>query len=138
MEAAAVVVEVQEELFGRDVHVKRSVVAEVTIPDLVHGFTDELSCVAFGCFVGSKVTNKDGVFGFLASLDNCCCCIVDDGICRRAWQRWERCTTSSHVQSGWLNESDEIVCAILIVGNVEEGGIDDIAQRGEVVVAGLA
>ena len=30
------------------------------------------------------------------------------------------------------------MCAILVVGNVKEEGIDDIAQRCEVVVAGLA
>ena len=104
---------------------------EVTVPDLIHSITDELCCGTFSGLVRRKVAEQDGMFRFSACPDDCGFGIIDDGICRRAWRWWEWCTPSSHVQCSGLNEPNEVVHAILVVGNVEEEGIEDIAEGSE-------
>ena len=44
--------------------------AKIPIPQLVNGIPDEFRSCPLSRFLGGKVTNKDGVFGFAEGMHN--------------------------------------------------------------------
>ena len=60
------------------------------------------------------------------------------GVGRGSREDWEGDAPCGRVGSARLNKTDEIVGAILIVGNVQEEGIQDFAEGSEIIVRWLA
>ena len=78
------------------------------------------------------------MLGFSTSSHDSRSSVIDDGVCWQANGRWERCSPGCHIGGCWLDEANEVVCPILIVGDIEEEWIEDVPEHGEVVVARLA
>ena len=72
------------------------------------------------------------MFCFLVGVDNRCGIVSN---CRVSEGSRAPC---GRVRSTGLDEADEIVGTILIVGNVEEEGVQHITEGGEIIVRWLA
>ena len=100
MEAAAVLIEVVDELFGGDVIVKGAGMAQVAVPDFIDRVPDEFCGGAFSRFVGGEVTDEDGMYRFTAGAGDGGGIVGNVGICRRAvWDR-EWCPVCGDVRGG--------------------------------------
>ncbi len=65
MKAAAIGIEVFDELFGRHAGVEQALVTKVTIPKFVDCVADELGGGPFGGFKGRVILDEDSMFRLL-------------------------------------------------------------------------
>ena len=88
-------------------------------------------------FKGSIVMNKDGMFCLLPCAYDGGHIIRNKGVSRGLWWDGERGAPGGGICCRGLNQADEVVGAILIVGDAKEERVQDLAEGGEVVVGGL-
>ena len=87
--------------------------------------------------IGGEVAHKDGMFGFAAHMDNGGGVVSNCGVGWWTGRNGERGTPCGGIACCWLDEANEVVCAILIIGDIEEEGIEDVPESDEIVVAWL-
>ena len=80
MKAAAIGIEVFDELFGRHAGVEQALVTKVTIPKFVDCVVDELGGGPFGGFKGCVIQDEDSMFRFAPCLDDRCGIVGNDGV----------------------------------------------------------
>ena len=124
-------------MLGGHVGVEQAGVAEVSVPHLVNGVTDELGGCTFGCFLRCKVTKQDSIFSFML------CAVHGGGIVSNGRVGWrvdgdgECCPPRGSVRSRGFDEAAEVVGASLLVRDVKEQGVEGLAEGGEVIIGWL-
>jgi len=115
VEAAAVGIKMVHQLFGSYIGVEGRGVVEIPISEFVHGITDELGSWLFCGLRAGKVTDQDGMSGFMVGTYNGGGIIGNGKICR--WTSWdgEGGTPGGCVRDRWFDDADEIVLAIIVI-----------------------
>ena len=127
VKAPTVGIKMCEEVGGRDGGVEGVGMAEVTVPHLLYCVADEFGGRAFGGFIGGIVADTDGVFCFLPGVYDGGCIIRDEGVSRGSWWDGERGAPGGCIRCGGLNQADEVVGAILVIGDAKEERVQDLA-----------
>ena len=93
---------------------------EIAVPELVDGVSDEFCGGSLGGLVGGVVMKQNGMVGFVSGADDGGGIIGDGRIGRGACRDGEFSASGGIIRRGWLDDADEIMFAVFIVGYVEE------------------
>ncbi len=123
--------------FAHDVRVERALVTEVTVPKLVDGIVDEFCRCTLGGLKRRIIPDKDSVFGLGPGAHHWRGVVCNDRVRRGSIGDREGGAPSGGVGRCRFDESDEVVCAGLVIGNLQKEGVEDFPERGEVIVGWL-
>jgi hypothetical protein len=78
------------------------------------------------------------VFGFGAGADDRSGVVGNNQVCWWPGGDGERRTPSGGIRGHWLDDTDKVVRTWVIVRDLQEEGVEDVAKRSKVIVGGLA